>query len=439
MAAGERTRDTEFIGQAFADLIEWQQEFPLKVEGAKTLPYTAVLQESDPVRRTLVVKLFRPLPPALAMGAWFDLVFATRDRRYEGRISLVDRAGYLRYQFGWPESLLSSDRRLWKRYPFRPREDVYVTAQDCELPYHGLTGPLTSLSQGGFSFRLDRMLRLEDGLLIRPRANFFDQGRALSPIRIHGLTREESFEARGKIVRTQEGDSEIHLAVQFNELGEKESKLLSRILAVREQQTGRGTGGAIGAGRRESSGYHSPGAGEAEADAAVPAVDEAAPEAAGDGEAAEPLAAQPAALAGMEPLLRLDRRSAKLLLVAQDEQDRVAIIRLLQAAGFWRLEAAADLAEARAAWDQAVDIPFRLLLVDLEDSRREGLEPVGAVRRMEQLLGAFDGLPVAYLTQAPDPMLELLGQPGLSAVAWEGADPAQWTKVLDRLLQFSPG
>jgi len=151
------------------------------------------------------------------------------------------------------------------------------------------------------------------------------------------------------------------------------------------------------------------------------------------------LAAQPAALAGMEPLLRLDRRSAKLLLVAQDEQDRVAIIRLLQAAGFWRLEAAADLAEARAAWDQAVDIPFRLLLVDLEDSRREGLEPVGAVRRMEQLLGAFDGLPVAYLTQAPDPMLELLGQPGLSAVAWEGADPAQWTKVLDRLLQFSPG
>ena len=86
MAAGERTRDTEFIGQAFADLIEWQQEFPLKVEGAKTLPYTAVLQESDPVRRTLVVKLFRPLPPALAMGAWFDLVFATRDRRYEGRI-----------------------------------------------------------------------------------------------------------------------------------------------------------------------------------------------------------------------------------------------------------------------------------------------------------------------------------------------------------------
>ena len=46
---------------------------------------------------------------------------------------------------------------------------------------------------------------------------------------------------------------------------------------------------------------------------------------------------------------------------------------------------------------------------------------------------------MAYLTQAPDPMLELLGQPGLSAVAWEGADPAQWTKVLDRLLQFSPG
>jgi CheY-like chemotaxis protein len=415
MAAGDSTRDSGFIARAFEELMAEQLEFPIKVEGAKTLPYTAVVQESDPEGRTLILKLFRPLPPALAVGAWFGLVFSVQDRRYEGRIALQDRDGYLRYRFEWPKSLLSSDRRVWKRYAFRPREDVYVTAQDCETPCHGLTGPLTSLSQGGFCMRVDRILRIEDGLPMRPRANLFDPGRSLSPVRIHGLVKDEVLEARGQIVRIQEGDSEIQLAVQFNALREPVSILLSQVLAARERQAGRG--GAAGAAPLR------PAHGEtAQAEGSAP------------GPAPAPVDDQVLAAAGREQLRRLDRRAARLLLVAQDGEDRAGLVRSLQAAGYWRMDLAGDLPEAAAAHGQAGAAGFRLLVVDLEAGRRSGLEALGAVRQLEPQLEAFGALPVAFATRAPDPMLELVARPGREAVAREDPDPGRWTGALDRLM-----
>jgi CheY-like chemotaxis protein len=415
MAAGDTTRDSGFIARAFEELLAEKTEFPIRVEGAKTLPYTAVVQASDPEGRTLILKLFRPLPPALMVGAWFGVVFAVQDRRYEGRIALRDRDGYLRYRFEWPKTLVSSDRRVWKRYTFRPREDVFVTAQDCETPSHGLTGPLTSLSQGGFCMRVDRMLRLEDGLPVRPRANLFDRGRSLSPVRIHGLLRDEVLEVRGQIVRIQEGDSEIQLAVQFNELREAVSVLLSQVLASRERQAGRG-GGAGSAPPRPAHGETVAAEGGAPGPAPAPVDDLAL------------------AAAGREELLRLDRRTVRLLLVAQEGEDRAGLVRSLRTAGYWRVDLAADLAAAVAAHGQAGAAPFRLLVVDLEAGRRSGLEALGAVRQLEPQLGAFGALPVAFATRLPDPMLELVAGPGREAAAREDPDPGRWTAVLDRLM-----
>ena len=108
MATGEKIRNVEFMAQAFAELLQQQQEFPIRVEGARALPYTALVEACEPAQRILVLKLFRPLPPALAMGARFDLVFAFQGKRYEGQIALKDREGYLRYRFTWPQTLLSS-------------------------------------------------------------------------------------------------------------------------------------------------------------------------------------------------------------------------------------------------------------------------------------------------------------------------------------------
>jgi len=438
MAIGEQVRDLEFLAQAFQELIETEQEFPVKVEGAKTLPYSATLKLSEPGRQELVVKLFRPLPPALAMGAWFDLVFSVQGKRYEGRFPLLGREGYLQYRFKWPQSLLSSDRRLWKRYPFRPRENVYVTAQDNSVPSHGYSGPLTNLSLGGFCFRVDRMLRLEDGMPVRPWANDFENGRILPMIRIHGLEREDIVEARGHTVRFLEADSEVHLAVQFQGMEEDGRTLLTRALAARDRKPGAVAGSRpsagprttlLGAGPGGGSGVAGADAGDGEAEAGVE------PET-GDGEVEPGLEAKvaPPVDANLELVRRLDRRTTRMLVVAPDGEGRAAAIRLLQAAGFWRVEAAAELFSAFDLVKKAADAPFRLLLVDLEPTRGEGLEPVGAVRHMEPLLRSFGELPVVFLTQLQDPMLELLDKPGLGALAL--ADPAaRWVKVLDRLLK----
>ena len=420
MAVGEQIRDPEFLAQAFQELIESEQEFPIKVEGAKTLPYSATLRVSEPGPKELVVKLFRPLPPALAMGAWFDLVFSAQGKRYEGRMPLVGREGYLQYRFKWPQSLLSSDRRLWKRYPFRPRENAYVTAQDNGVPSHGYSGPLTNLSLGGFCFRVDRMLRLEDGMPVRPWATFFENGRVLPMIRIHGLDRDEVMEGRGHTVRVVEADSEFHLAVQFQGMTEDGRTLLTRALAARDRKPG-----AVGGSRP------APGPRTTRLGAGADDGEDASGDFEPDAEAGE---AAPEPEAELDPLGRLDRRTARLLLVAPDDEGRDRAIRQLQAAGFWRVETAGELFSAFDLVKKAVDAPFRLLLVDLEPSRKEGLEPMGAVRHMEPLLRSFGELPVVFLTQARDPMLELLDKPGLGAVALEDP-PLRWGRVLERLLK----
>ena len=414
MATGERTRDPDFLGQAFRALIDSQEEFSIKVEGAKTLPYTAVLMTSDAGARTLVVKLFRPFPPALPAGAWFEMVFSALGKRYEGRIPLIGRAGYLQYEFHWPASLLSTDRRIWKRYPFRPRESVFVTAQDNEIPCHGFTGALANLSLGGFLFRVDRMVRLEDGMPIRPAGNTFAQGKVFSMVKVHGLAKSETLESRGLTVRVEERESLVHLAVQFQGLDDAARALLTRVLEAREHKPG-ATGSFT--------------AGEVRGDLA-------GPEAAGD--EPEPVAAAPAGPepAGSGQLRRLDRRTARILVVAAEGEDQAAILGQLQANGFWRVESEPDLFAAHDRLRQAGGQPFRLLVVDLEPSRREGLEAIGAVRHLEPLLRVFGELPVAYASRQAEPMLELLDLPGRGAVAQADPDPARCTRELDRLLRI---
>jgi hypothetical protein len=413
VSTGERLSDAAFLEQAFRDLAASGAEFPIKVEGAKTLPYTAVVKGLDPSGRTLEVKLFRPLPPALAAGAWFDMVFSALGKRYEGRIALVGRDGYLQYRFQWPSSLLASDRRLWKRYPFRPRENVFVLAQDDGNPCHGLTGPLVNLSTNGLQFRVDRMIRLEDGLPVNPDPNWFVDGRRLSPLRIVGLTKGGSMEMRGRTVRVDAHDSCVHLAVALQGLGDADRELMTRLLEARER---RGTG-------------------------AIPKGTTARIARAGDEGGATAVAAGPAGpdpeQAGAATLRRLARRTARVLAISPEGEDREALVRFLRALGFWRLDLEPDLFAAHAR-GKAQDRPYRLLVVDLQPSRQEGLEAVGAVRHLEPLLRSFGDVPVAFALRQPDPVLGLLGKPRLGVVALEDPDPGAAPRVLEALLGLEP-
>jgi hypothetical protein len=426
MAAGAPTKDLAFIAQAMDELLASGEEFPIKVEGTKTLPYAAVLVRRDADTRQVVLKLMRPLPPALAEGALFEMVFATQDKRYEGRIVFLGREGYLQYRFHGPAALLASDRRLWKRYPIRPREDFHVAAQDSDIPCHGITGPLLNLSQGGLAFRVDRMLRLDDGMPVRPGAYLFDRGKSLSLLRVKGLPKGEVLETRGQVVRVMEINSELHLGIQFTGLGDGERLRLSRFLEGRERQSKQSSGGFSAPSDRIDwpSGASAKGG-----------TDEAAaPEAEEDGGAPVPEPLAGPEVAGLDQLRLLDRWSLPLLLVSPPGQDRDQAARRLEAAGYGRFEFAPDLFEAHARWKDAAAAPIRLLMVDLEPSRAEGLESVGAVRHLEPLLRSFGAMPVAFVTRAPDPMLELMGRPGFGALAHEDGGGRGWADVLDGLL-----
>ena len=154
-----------------------ETEFPIKVEGTHTLPYTARLAELE--HDSMLLKLIRPLPHELIPGAPFEMLFATAEQRFKGLLTFQGRQGYLLYRFTIPTRLVPSDQRQHKRYPFRPREKAYVLAQDAGLPGFGLAGPLVNLSLGGLAFRVDRVVRLDDHMRLTLGLGFFEKGKTL--------------------------------------------------------------------------------------------------------------------------------------------------------------------------------------------------------------------------------------------------------------------
>jgi CheY-like chemotaxis protein len=238
-------------------------------------------------------------------------------------------------------------------------------------------------------------------------------------LRIYGLTRSDILEARGVTVRVEEADSFIHLAVRFQYLADADRALLTTVLEGRERKSG--PAGAPGPADRTDR---------------VTAADLAeAPQDPETPEAPEPEAQPLAEDAGGEQLRALDRRTARILVVAAPGEAE-PILRHLQAEGFWRLETAADPAGALEVFQQAAASPFRLLVADLAPTCAAGLETVGAVRQLEQAFGAFGGLPMAFITGKADPLLDLLDKPGLGVVARDDPDATRCGRVLDRLLSI---
>lgn len=231
--AGAPVEDPERIRFVLEELRASETEFPIKVEGTHTLPYTARVDslEAD----ALNLKLIRPLPHELAAGAPFEMMFATVDQRFRALVDFRGRKDYLLYQFSLPAKLIPSDQRRHKRYPFRPREKAYVLAQDGGVPGHGFSGPLVNLSLGGLAFRVDRVLRLDDHLLISPGAGFFEKGKILPMVKIRDLPKLPLFEARGKVANATERGSEIIVGVEFGELNAAELTQLKEVLELRER------------------------------------------------------------------------------------------------------------------------------------------------------------------------------------------------------------
>jgi hypothetical protein len=407
--------DPHVLQDAMRMLFEAESEFPIKVEGTSTLPYSSQIQSLDFEQGQFVLKLVRPLPHELMEGAIFRMVFAVEEQRFEGLIVFMGREAYLQYRFQLPPHLFHADRRRHKRFPFRPRENAYVIAQDAGLPGLGLAGPLVNISMGGFAMRVDRVLKLDDGLRIPPNTALFERGKGFNRIRIQDLPRLKLMEPRGIVTHATERGTEVLLGLSFNNLSDEEAAALTQSLELRDKMY---RGGQPP--RPDGSAPPAPRHGGARAE-----EDFLEPEAAAAEDAPQELTM----------VLRLQRRTTRVVLVMADGLRREAMADLLRHHGYHRLELLEDLAQLQplGAADPRRDPPH-LILVDLALAQAGDAEPLAAVRIIERQLAEVAELPMAILCEEVDPTLLLAQAPQTRFLPYAATDEARWIGTLDGLL-----
>ncbi len=414
--------DPVFIAGALQSLFEAELEFQIKVEGTSTLPYASVIKEIRTAERVMVLKLVRPLPHELMPGAIFHMVFPVEEQRFETGITFQGREAYLQYRFDVPISLTYADRRRSKRYPFRPRESAYVIAQDGRIPGMGVAGPLVNISKGGVALRVDRVLKLDDGMRLPPSCALFERDKGFPQLRIQDLPRLPLLEWRGTVAHASSRGTEVVLGLEFGEMGEEEARQLGDCLEFREKVL-RGAPHAL---RVEGGG---PGPGSAGGEApGIAALHE------------EPREEPHAALAlgpGGDPLLRMRRRSARGILCMPEGEARDQVLERLTNTGYLRMELASDLRMLKGLLAPKGAVPpAALLLVDLGLAGAGDAEPLAAVRILERDLGGSGTRPLVMLCEWVDPTLFMALGPGTHILPYSPGTPRDeqaWVACLDAL------
>ncbi len=398
--------DPAQIRRAMAGLQRDEAEFPIKVEGAHTLPYTSRIQHMDMDKGILHLKLIRTLPHEMAVGAPFEMLFAVGDQRFEAPTTFLGRESYLLYRFTLPVRMVQSDRRSHKRYPFRPREKAYVLAQDGALPGHGLAGPLVNLSLGGLAFRVDRVMRLDDHMRITPGLGFFDKGKDLPMLKIRDLPKLPLFEARGTMTTAWERDGEIVVGVKFGELRDWEIRQLQDVLDARDQmQRSSTTASVLTASVKDAKARTGPS------------------ETLGPARRVNPAGGQTP-----DALTRLGRRCAVLVLAMEPGEPRDQVCGTLREAGYLRLDFVDTLDQALDKLRIDLGTTSRLLVLDTPSGTETPLE---GIRSLQRELGELRELPVALIrqnglpTETEDPLIR--------PVPWLGLDSSSWLPLLDEL------
>lgn len=400
---GTPLEDPTLIRQAMQDLLAQETEFPIKVEGTHTLPYSSRVHHVDLKKGHVHLKLIRPLPHELAAGATFDMVFLLGDQRYWAPTTYLGRENYLLYRFSIPSKMAPADRRQHKRYPFRPREKAYVIAQDGVIPGHGISGPLVNLSEGGLAFRVDRVMRLDDHLRITPGVGFFERGKSFPLLKVRDLPNLPLFEARGVLANTQERDGGIILGLQFFDLREAELRELRLVLDIRERMLRAPAGTSPDAPRTAGP--------KSLALAKEPAARTA-----------------PAGSQTPDALRLLGRRSTRLVLAMEPGPDRDLLCQILSAAGYGRLEGTGSLDQALEALrlDRHSNCPVLLLETTGGDAA-----PLDRIRDLQRELGSTREWSVGLMTR--DGVPPGTDDPLIRPMPWPTAGDVSWLALLDEL------
>jgi hypothetical protein len=416
---GTPIEDPQVMQDALQMLFESETEFFIKVEGTATLPYASRIQQLHFPDGRFVLKLVRPLPHEMMPGAMFRMTFAVDDLRFEAVISLIGRDGYLQYGFHLPPCLFQADRRLHQRFPFRPRENAYVIAQDAGIPGVGVAGPLVNISMGGMALRVDRALRMEDGVRVPVNSALFERGKSFPRFRIQDLPLLHLLEGRAVSAHASEHGSELVLGMSFAGMSLEEETALARCLAFREKmyrggQPPRPEGAAAPsrAGRGQTDG---------EEDDTFPELEDPGAEALPPAE--------------VTVLLRLQRRTARVVLVMADGPVRQGIQTLLRQHGYHRLETVENMAQLRPMCEpgQRRALPG-LILADLALARSGDAEPLAAARIIENQMAELGGLATAILCEEVDPTLLLAKETRTRFLPYPTGSGERWVETLDGML-----
>jgi len=414
----DTVEDPKVLLQVLRLLLEAETEFFIKVEGTSTLPYASCIQALDQDHGQFILKLVRPLPHEMMKGAQFRMLFAAGDQRYEALIEFMGREAYLQYRFDLPIELVYADRRGQKRFPFRPRENAYVTASDGGIPGLGLAGPLVNISLGGLAIRVDRVLKLDDGMRIPPNTSRFERGMFFPRIRIQDLPRLPILEIDGRIAHATEHGSEILVGFAFRELDEEQARQLGDCLRFREKIL-------KSHGPRTELPDGGPGDSERQARSASR---EELPES----ESEIPAPAE----TRQDPMQLLQRKTARLCLFSEPNELLDKFKEALWHHGYHRVEvfeSLASLAEDPKHPGHRAD----LLLLDLGLAQVGDAEPLAAVRQLEHETEFLKGKTRVILCDSVDPIM-FLGQAAETRFLPLAHEDAQrWIEALDGFLGIS--
>lgn len=410
---GTPIEDPQVLQDALQVLFESETEFFIKVEGTSTLPYASRVQGLALPEGRFNLKLVRPLPHEMLPGALFRMTFAVEDLRFEAVIGLLGRDGYLQYGFTLPSCLFQADRRLHKRYPFRPRENAYAIAQDAAIPGVGVAGPLVNLSMGGMALRADRALRMDDGVRIPVNTAMFERGKSFPRFRIQDLPRLNLLEGRAISAHATEHGSELILGLSFAGMSLEQETALAACLAFRETMY---RGGQPP--RPEGAGTAPRGPAGAGEEAIPPEREAEAP-----------------ALMEVTVLLRLRRRTVRVVLVMADGPVRQGIQELLRRNGYHRVEAVEHLDLLRPLCEPGQHgARPGLVLADLALARSGDAEPLAAARIIENQLAELGAPPTAILCEELDPTLLLAQESRTRFLPYPAGPAGRWIETLDGML-----
>ena len=150
----------------------------------------------------------------------------------------------------------------------------------------------------------------------------------------------------------------------------------------------------------------------------------------------EPKLPPPEPASELTTVLRLQRRTASLLLVMADTPLRAQMAERLRGHGYHRLELLEDLDQVGpfCASEARGGLLPQLVVADLNLAHTGDAEPLAGVRIIEHALAAIGNLATVILCETVDPTLLLAQAASTRCLPYEAEDLERWIGSLDSLI-----